>query len=120
MDAPETKPTAYEPIKSEHREAALELVKMCRGDKNAPMVLTDMSHFVADLEARVRREERESCASIVETAAMLASPDGVIPKDDPEHERLARISTILANAADAILARGLEAAARQAETYAVD
>ena len=46
------------------------------------------------------RDER--AAKILETAAMLASPVGVIPAGDPEHERLARMAEVLTKAASAI------------------
>lgn len=48
------------------------------------------------------RNERERAAKICEQGAMLASPEGVIPPDDPEHERLQRLVTILISAARAI------------------
>lgn len=50
----------------------------------------------------VRGLERIRAAGIIETAAALACPDGVIPPDDAEHERLTRLQEILANAALAI------------------
>lgn len=52
------------------------------------------------------RERDERAARICEQAAMLASPDDVIPASDPEHERLQRLSTVLSSAAVAIRERG--------------
>lgn len=53
------------------------------------------------LEAALKgRDER--AAKICETGAMLASPIGVIPAGDPEHERLKRLSDVLNSAARAI------------------
>jgi hypothetical protein len=51
-------------------------------------------------KALTDRDER--AARILETAAMLASPVGVIPETDPEHEPLARVSRVLMTAAAAI------------------
>lgn len=48
------------------------------------------------------RDRDERAALICEQGAILASPVGVIPADDPEHERLQRLANVLNSAARAI------------------
>ena len=46
--------------------------------------------------------DREEAAKVLKRAAMLASPKGVIPVGDPEHDRLLRLFETLEKAAEAI------------------
>lgn len=61
---------------------------------------TDTELVAAIDAALIARDER--AAGICDAAANLASPEGVIPAGDPEHDHLARISAILTSAAAAI------------------
>jgi hypothetical protein len=81
-------------IEKSPREIAEEIV----GYYEAACSRSLLIHKIVD--ALEDRDER--AARIVETAAMLASPVGVIPAGDPEHERLARMSEVLLKAASAI------------------
>jgi hypothetical protein len=62
----------------------------------------ERKHDLIDAINKALADRDERGARILETAAMLASPVGVIPESDPEHERLARMSEVLLKAASAI------------------
>lgn len=66
-----------------------------------PFTSVDIKALTVAIEAALK-ERDERAARICEAGAMLASPNGLIPADDPEHERLQRIMAILNKAAAAI------------------
>lgn len=91
-----------EPRKTETLEEIAERIvrRQLNVRATAGLSPTQVGLYHAVLSALRGRDER--AANMCEQAAMLASPDGVIPADDPEHERLQRIVTILNSAAKAI------------------